>query len=43
MFGQIPGPGVVYFNGNPLCAERFGAEILGGEQSQGRQQAQGAA
>ncbi len=31
--GQTPGPGVVYFNGNPLCVECFGAEILGGEHS----------
>lgn len=29
--GQTPGVGVVYFNGNPYCAECFGAEILEGE------------
>jgi hypothetical protein len=29
--GTIPGPGVVYFNGNPYCAACFGAELLEGE------------
>ncbi|MGA2876725.1 MAG: hypothetical protein ABSE82_14470 [Nitrososphaerales archaeon] len=29
--GQVPGTGVVYFNGNPYCATCFGAEILEGE------------
>ncbi len=29
--GSQAGPGVVYFNGNPLCAVCFGAEILEGE------------
>jgi hypothetical protein len=29
--GQVSGPGVVYFNGNPLCISCFGAEILDGD------------
>jgi hypothetical protein len=28
---SVPGPGVVYFNGSPLCAVCFGAEVLEGE------------